>query len=249
MGYFLCSMVVQEGFVILLTVISFIAVILGILSALFILIDVIKKPQPMGIMNIVWPINGLYLGPLGILAYWKIGRAKQKEHYHEEHDKDNHEHMHGDKPRWKGVFVSTSHCSSGCAFGDAVGVPIVTMTGLTIAGSVLFSHYTVEFILAYLFGIFFQVFSIVPMSRKMGEKISWRKGFIQAIKADTLALIAFEIGMFGWMAIVHFYLFAQPPKPDTMTYWFMMQIAMLLGTATSFPANWLLVKKGIKHSM
>ncbi|WP_408010500.1 DUF4396 domain-containing protein [Pseudalkalibacillus sp. A8] len=239
-----------EGSVIFLTVFSYFAVTLGILSALFILIDVVKNPQPMGIMNIVWPINGLYLGPLGVYAYWKIGRVKQTEHQNDSRKKsdnvDDHEKMHGDKPRWQGVFVSTSHCSSGCAFGDAIGVPIVTMTGLTIAGSVLFSHYTVEFILAYLFGIFFQVFSIVPMSRKMGHDISWKTGLIKAIKADTFALLAFEVGMFGWMAIVHFYLFTEPPKPDTVTYWFMMQIAMILGTASSFPANWLLVKKGIK---
>ncbi|MCF6409381.1 DUF4396 domain-containing protein [Pseudalkalibacillus salsuginis] len=233
----------------MLTFISYLAVILGILSALYILIDVIKNPQSMGIMNIVWPINGLYLGPLGIYAYWKIGRAKQTDHHDNVAENSDGGEMHGDKPRWQGVFVSTSHCSSGCAFGDAVGVPIVAMTGLTIAGSVLFSHYTVEFILAYLFGIFFQVFSIVPMSRKMGHEISWKKGLIKAIKADTFALIAFEVGMFGWMAIVHFYLFTEPPKPDTMTYWFMMQIAMILGTASSFPANWLLVQKGIKHSM
>ncbi|WP_348639460.1 DUF4396 domain-containing protein [Salibacterium salarium] len=29
----------------------------------------------------------------------------------------------------------------------------------------------------------------------------------------------------------------------------MMQIAMMLGFLTSFPANWLLVKKGVKHAM
>ncbi|MGM7700701.1 DUF4396 domain-containing protein [Pseudalkalibacillus sp. Hm43] len=232
-----------------LTTIAYIAVMMGVGSALFILIDVIRHPQPMFIMNIVWPINGLYLGPIGVLAYWQMGRSDaQIQHDHENHH-TNHEDMHSEKPFWQSVFVSTSHCSSGCAFGDAVGVPLVAMTGLTIAGSTLLTHYVVEFTLAYLFGIFFQVFSIVPMSKMMGDHMGWGRGFIQAIKADTLSLVAFEVGMFGWMAIVHFFLFTEPPKPDTMTFWFMMQIAMILGTATSFPANWLLVKKGIKHAM
>ncbi|WML50576.1 DUF4396 domain-containing protein [Neobacillus sp. PS3-34] len=154
-----------------------------------------------------------------------------------------------EKPFWQSVFVSTSHCSSGCTLGDSVGVPIVFFTGMTILGSTLFAHYTVEFILAYIFGIFFQMFSIVPMSRKMGKKMSWGEGFWSAIKADTLSLIAFEIGMFGWMAIVNFFIFKKPPEPNTMTFWFMMQIAMILGALTSFPANWFLVKKGIKHAM
>ncbi|WP_353615328.1 DUF4396 domain-containing protein [Virgibacillus sp. 7505] len=29
----------------------------------------------------------------------------------------------------------------------------------------------------------------------------------------------------------------------------MMQIAMMIGFLTSYPANWILVKKGIKHAM
>lgn len=217
----------------LIRIISIIAVSAGVLSALIILIDVIRHPQEMPIMNIVWPINGLYLGPFAIWFYWKLGKKG----------------MHDKKPFWQSVFVSASHCSGGCTAGDAIGVPIVFFTGLTVAGSALYAHYAVEFILAYIFGLFFQVFSIVPMKKKMGENISWLKGFGEAAKADTLSLIAFEVGMFGWMAIVHFLLFSNPPSPDTFVYWFMMQIAMILGLATSYPANWLLVKRGVKHGM
>ncbi len=238
-------------------IISYITIIIGIISALVILIDVMKNPQPMTIMNIVWPIQGLYLGPFAIWFYWVMGRSKANsnhsdhdhEHDHSSHEGHDHESMHGDKPFWQSVFVSTSHCSSGCTMGDAVGAPFVLLTGLTIAGSTLFAHYTVEFILAYIFGVFFQVFSIVPMDRKMGGSMSWGKGFVEAIKADTLSLIAFEIGMFGWMAIAHYLLFTKPPEPNTAIYWFMMQVAMILGTATSYPANWLLVKGGIKEGM
>ncbi len=234
-----------------LTLISYITVFIGILSAIIIAIDLFQNPQPMTIMNIVWPINGLYLGPFAIWAYWVMGRSKKEHsHHHDDNQGEHHDHKeHQQKPFYQSVFVSTSHCSSGCTFGDAVGVPIVFLTGLTIAGSTLFAHYTVEFILAYIFGVFFQVFSIVPMSRKMGNEMSWGKGFLEAIKADTFSLISFEIGMFGWMAIVHYFLFTSPPTPNHMTYWFMMQIAMILGTATSYPANWLLVKKGVKHAM
>lgn len=248
-----------------ITIISFITVIIGILSAMIILIDVIKHPQPMTIMSIVWPIQGLYLGPFAIWFYWKMGRVTEQHHHdhggqedhdnesdqhHKDHDNgSDHESMHGDKPFYQSVFVSTSHCSSGCTLGDAVGVPFVFFTGLMIAGSTLFAHYTVEFILAYIFGVFFQVFSIVPMNRKMGGDMSWGKGFVEAVKADTLSLVAFEIGMFGWMAISHYLLFAKAPEPNSMVYWFMMQIAMILGTATSYPANWVLVKKGIKSGM
>ncbi|RWZ52272.1 DUF4396 domain-containing protein [Halobacillus fulvus] len=218
----------------MLTTISIIALSIGALSSLIILIDVARHPQKMTIMNVVWPINGWFLGPVALWTYFKWGRIKAKNIDKEDDRKDAAK-----------VFVSTSHCSAGCTLGDAVGVPIVAMTGLAVAGSVLFTHYIVEFILAYLFGILFQFFAVYPMNKEEGKVAAVKK----AVKADTWSLIAFEVGMFGWMAIVHFVLFAEPPKPTQATYWFMMQIAMILGFITSYPANRKLVHKGIKEAM
>lgn len=218
----------------MLAIISWIALGVGLLCSIIITVDVIKHPQMMKVMNFVWPINGCFLGPFALWTYFKWGRLKAKGI-----DKE-------DKRRKPArVFVSTSHCSSGCALGDAVGVPIVFLTALTIAGSTLFAHYVVEFIFAYVFGILFQFYAIYPMNKKQGVMQSFK----DAIKADSLALISFEIGMFGWMAIVEFLLFATPPKPNEPTYWFMMQIALTLGFLSSYPANWWLVRKGIKEAM
>ncbi|MYL45121.1 DUF4396 domain-containing protein [Virgibacillus halodenitrificans] len=218
----------------MLTTISWIALGIGIISSIIIIIDVVKHPQMMTIMNVVWPINGWFFGPFAIWSYFKWGRLKAKDYDGE----DN-------RGRGAKVFMSTSHCSSGCTLGDAAGVPIVMLTGFTLLGTTLFAHYVVQFTLAYIFGILFQFYAIYPMNKKAGVMQNLKN----AIKADTLSLIMFEIGMFGWMAIVHFGLFAQPPKPTEATYWFMMQIAMILGFLTSYPANWFLVKKGIKEAM
>lgn len=218
----------------LLAIISWIALGIGLISSFIISVDIFKHPQQMKIMNFVWPINGWFLGPFAVWTYYKWGRIKAK-------DLD----IEDNRGQLAKVFGSTSHCSSGCTLGDAVGVPIVAITGITIAGSTLFAHYAVEFILAYLFGIIFQFYAIYPMNQEQGVAGSIKK----AIKADSLSLIAFEVGMFGWMAIVHYVLFAHPPKPTEATYWFMMQIAMILGFLTSYPANWYLLKKGIKETM
>jgi hypothetical protein len=51
-----------------LTVVSWVAVILGLLTALAIAFDVAAHPQPMKIMNVVWPITALYLPVLGWFA-------------------------------------------------------------------------------------------------------------------------------------------------------------------------------------
>ncbi|MDW0111121.1 DUF4396 domain-containing protein [Sporosarcina aquimarina] len=218
----------------MLELISWIALAIGLLSSLIILVDVSRHPQKMAIMNVVWSLNGWFFGPVALFAYFKWGRIQAKDSKKED-------------TRGKGVkvFTSTSHCSSGCSFGDAVGVPIVALTGLTVAGSVLFAHYIVEFILAYLFGILFQFASIYPMNKEKGKM----HALIESLKADTISLIAFEVGMFGWMAIVHYVLFQTPPEPTSPVYWFMMQIAMILGFLTSYPANAWLIKKEIKHAM
>lgn len=218
----------------MLTTISWIALIIGTISSIIILIDVFRHPQMMWIMNLVWVINGWFFGPIAIWTYYKWGRLKTKD-------------FQGEDQRRSGskVFMSTSHCAAGCTFGDVIGVPLVFVTGFTILGTTLFAHFTVQFILAYVFGILFQFFAIYPMNKQQGKL----KALKNAIKADTLSLIAFEIGMFGWMAIVHYLLFTEPPKPTEATYWFMMQIAMILGFATSFPANWFLIKRGIKEAM
>lgn len=63
-----------------LELISYIAIISGIVSALIILNDVIKKPQHMTIMNSVWPIQGFYLGPFAIWFYWVMGRQNSDDH-------------------------------------------------------------------------------------------------------------------------------------------------------------------------
>ena len=204
---------------------------LGVLTALAIAVDVYRHPQPMSIMNVTWPITGLYFPVIGYWMYAKMGRAGSG-------------HGHGDKPFWQGVFVSTTHCGGGCTLGDTIGAPLVSAIGLTVLGSELIGHFAGEFIGAYLFGILFQFLPIMSM----GEQ-SAGQALIDAIKADTFSLVAFEIGMFGWMAIATYAFLGGSPGVGTAQFWFMMQIAMILGFATSYPANWVLVRQGIKHAM
>src|SRR5580700_7152509 len=57
-----------------LVIASWVAVILGLLTALAIAFDVTVHPQHMKIMNVVWPITGLYLPVLGWLLYADMAR-------------------------------------------------------------------------------------------------------------------------------------------------------------------------------
>lgn len=223
-----------------LQAIAWICIGLGILTAFAIAWDIRANPQPMSVMNVTWPITGLYFPVIGLAMYWLMGRVRA-------HADQNHGtgHRHGgEKPFWQSVLVSVTHCGGGCTLGDSIAAPLVSSFGLTIAGSVLLAHFAGEFVAAYLFGILFQFLPIMAM----GERNPVR-GLINAVKADTLSLMAFEVGMFGWIALSFLLLLPAEPGVGSALFWFMMQIAMVIGFATAYPANWVLVKAGIKHGM
>ncbi|WP_279620366.1 hypothetical protein NQ126_016435 [Priestia megaterium] len=61
-----------------LEILSYIAITIGLIQFLVIAIDVIRHPQMMFVMNIVWPITGLYFPVAGIWFYFKLGRKDRK---------------------------------------------------------------------------------------------------------------------------------------------------------------------------
>jgi hypothetical protein len=108
----------------------------------------------------------------------------------------------------------------------------------------MFSAWILDFALAFLLGIAFQYFTITPM-----KNLSPGRGLIAALKADTLSLIAWQLGMYGWMAIAMFAIFGHDLPRNSPVFWFIMQIAMLCGFFTSLPMNIWLVRRGIKEPM
>jgi hypothetical protein len=117
--------------------------------------------------------------------------------------------------------------------------------GLTIAGTALPAEYIGDYVLAVALGLAFQYFAIAPM-----RGLGLREGIVAAAKADLLSLSAFEVGLFGWMALMHFVIFPEPHlQPNSPVYWFLMQIGMIIGFATAWPANGWLITRGIKEAM
>lgn len=223
----------------LLTTIAWISLTVAFVSAGTILFDMFvnKHRQKMTVMEWVWPITALYTGPLGLFFYFKYGRQSSQ--------KWQIQNGNGGYGQTISVGIGVSHCGAGCTLGDIIGASLVFILGLEIAGLALWPEYIVNFSLAFLLGILFQYFSIAPM-RNLGLK----DGLVAALKADTLSLIAFEIGVFGWMALMQLVFFpVQHIHPNTAAYWFLMQIAMILGFLTSYPVNVWLIKKGVKEAM
>jgi hypothetical protein len=191
---------------------------LGFASALVIAADIflLGNRQHMAIMNLVFPLTALYMGPVALWLYLSRGRRM------------SHKQMHA-KPMMEREARDSWW-------------QVAWMIGATAE---LGPEYILDLPLAWIFGILFQYFAIAPLRGQVGELAPlW-----DAIKSDTLSVLSFEVGLFGWMAIVH-YVIWQPPLPiDSSSYWFMMQIGMILGFLTSWPVNRWLLRKGVKEPM
>lgn len=185
----------------------------------------------MAIMMLVWPLIGLAGGPF---AVWLYRRHKRP----------------GPKPAWLSVAVAACHCGAGCTLGDLIAECAVMAApsllfwfGLgTVWHDRIFAAWSLDFLVAFLIGIVFQFFAIAPMR---GLRVA--DGLFAALKADSLSLLSWQVGMYGFMAVVQF-VFARLTA-DRIEFWSAMQLAMLAGFAMAYPVNAWLIRTGIKEKM
>jgi len=216
-------------------------VFLGLVSCAFVAIDIRRRrPLPMTVMRWVWPINALWAGPMGIWAYWAIGRTGPLS---QQQSAPRTTMQMAPRPFWQRVVAGTLHCGAGCSLADLVGPILFRAAPFALAGSLVFGEWTLDYLLALLVGVTFQYAAISPMLHQSGLPIWWR-----ALKVDFLSLSAWQVGLYGWMALVIFVWFG-PIPPTRIEFWFLMQLAMACGFLTSYPMNWLLIQAGIKTAM
>jgi len=200
---------------------------------------VVRRPPHMRIMAFVWPLTMLFGSVVWLVFYLRRGRASAPGH-----------------GRWAGTAIDTSHCGAGCALGDLIGeFGLAAFPALGVAvglGSLyqdrMVAGWIVDFVIAFVLGIAFQYFAIAPM-RGLGV----RAGLVAALKADTLSIIAWQVGMYGLMAVWQLVVFpalvggrASVFSPE---FWVAMQLAMVAGFVCSYPVNVWLVRRGIKEAM
>ncbi len=227
-----------------LALVAWISIDVAVICAAIIAADEARHPQAMTVMNLVWPVTALYLSVFALWAYFAIGRK----HTRSAQQAMNGMSMGGNDapPTLAQVGVSTTHCGAGCMIADVACEFAIAALGITLLGSTLWAEYAIDFSAAWTLGILFQYWAIKPMRKDL----SVGGAIVAAIKADTLSITAFQIGMYAWMALVYFKLFRAPHLTAfDPRYWLMMQIAMLCGFATSFPMNRLLIGLGLKEKM
>lgn len=236
--------------------ISIASLITGFVCCAIIAWDEYRDPQHMWIMNVVWPVVALFGCVVALWAYFAYGKLAA-------HSKMQPAIAKGQTPPSKKrtpfaimVAKGTSHCGCGCTLGDIIAewllflVPAIAVWfgWKVVFADKIFAAWVVDYIFALIIGIAFQYFTIKPM-----RHLSIGRGIVQAIKADVLSLSSWQIGMYGFMAIAHFWIFASildvKLEVNSFEFWFMMQISMWCGFATAYPVNWWLVETGVKEKM
>ncbi|ORM69192.1 DUF4396 domain-containing protein [Pantoea rwandensis] len=214
--------------------------VLGGCTALMILKDLFRHPHPVPVMNIIWPLTGLYLPFIGWLAWWYLGRkpsrqvklallVPQKIQGH---------------ASWQTIFISTSLSAAACIFGDLMTLPIVTLLNQFAINPTLWMQGLICALISLLIGYFLQFLAI-----RQREKRSLASALLLALKTETFPLLIYQLGIFIFMALALKFILNQQINPLLVTFWFMLQLSMLIGFVFSWPANHFLIKRGLNPAV
>ena len=223
-----------------LTAVATLSLALAAVCAVWIAVDVARHPPRMGVMAVVWPVSALF-GSVGALWFYRRhGRAG----------------VDDDPTMPVSVAKGALHCGAGCTLGDVVAETTAFLAPAVLVpfgfpglfGDRMFAVWVLDFVAAFVIGIAFQYFAIAPM-----RDLTVARGVWAALKADALSLTAWQVGMYGTMAVLLLGvlqpLYGTRPEVSSPVFWLAMQVAMLGGFATAFPMNWWLVRRGVKERM
>ena len=255
-----------------LTALATASLAVAIACAAIVAVDVRRRPQPMAVMNLVFPVVALFGSVPWALFYRRYRRAPLRSqaagghgdsdsghgdsgHTNNGHS-DNAHAVASTEPKWISIATGTSHCGAGCAIGDVFaefGVALIPVAAVAVGKGTFFERdmyaaWIWDFVFAFAIGIALQYFALAPM-----RKQPRRKTLRDAIKADTASIVSWQVGMYGLMALIQLVLFTHAfggtASVFTAEFWFAMQWAMIAGFAVAFPVNALLIKRGVKEAM
>ena len=195
--------------------------VLALASAGAILVDVYVRGhrQASRAMEFVWPVTALYLGPFALWAYARRGRAATST--------TGPARSAGER---SGVPAVAFGLPGGAAsvLAHIVGVPLVVLTGWTIAGLDMWAMVAVIAVLALALLFGFEYASRGGATAHLGARTA-RRAAIVAVST----ILAFDVGMVGWMVIL--YLGALMPPASEVSFVFLMQIGVVIGLGTAYP--------------
>lgn len=175
-----------------------------------------------------WVLVILYTGPFGFIVYWLLHRAPARPT------------PKPSKPSlWEQSVDSTIHCVAGDATGILVAV--VRMSWLR-------PPMGVELIAEYVAGFAVGLFLFQAPCMKSTFDDSYPRAVRGTFLPETLSMNAIMAGMIPVMIIL-MSRDMSAMTPASVRFWGIMSLGFVVSTVTTFPVNWWLVKRGLKHGM
>jgi hypothetical protein len=198
------------------------------LTVLYLAWDLFTRTPAMKVMKWGWLLVALYTGPVAFIVYWFSCRKPTP---------GTHEQFVA--PQWKQTVGSTIHCMA----GDATGV-IVAAVITSVVRAPMWLDSMVEYMAGFLFGLF--IFQALFMKDMLGGSY-W--GAVSAtILPEWLSMNGVMAGMIPTMVIL-MSRDMTAMHPTSLRFWGIMSLATMIGAIPSYPINWWLVRRGLKHGM
>ncbi len=175
-----------------------------------------------------WVLLTLYTGTFGLIVYWFLHRAPARETPEQ-----------SPPSVWEQSVESTIHCVA----GDATGILIAA-----VVASWLRPPMGVELMAEYVAGFAVGLFLFQALCMKSTFDGSYRRAVRGTFLPETLSMNAIMAGMIPVMIIL-MSRDMSAMAPTSVRFWGTMSLAVVVSAVTTFPVNWWLVKRGLKHGM
>lgn len=211
-----------------LTPVSWTYITLSLLSVAYIAFDIyLLRRRHSGVATeLVWISSALYLGPFAVMAYLRYGRANTPSASVADGDVEEYQ---------GGTAVAVLPGGGASAVAHLIAVPVVAGIGWTIAGMAMWPMILVIAVLAV------AMLAAYELVASRGSRGQHRRGttVVAALAIASITVVAFDVGMVGWMLLLHFN-DLMPPVAEG-SFWFLMQLGVIFGLLTGYPAvRWLM---------
>jgi hypothetical protein len=211
-----------------LTPVAWTYIALSLLSVAVIAADIYlaRRRHDSVATELVWITSALYLGPFAIPVYLSRGRASNA----------SSTSVHGDAGSADASAVAVLPGGGASAVAHLIAVPFVVAVGWTIAGLAM---WPMILVIAVLVTAMLAVYEIIASRRAHSSGHGRGLSIGAAVVTAVITVAAFDIGMVGWMLLLHFN--NAMPAVTESTFWFLMQLGVIAGLLTGYPAvAWLL---------
>jgi Domain of unknown function (DUF4396) len=152
-----------------------------------------------------------------------------------EESQDHPRQLHDTASLNRSAFQATTHCLTGCAIGEVLGMVIATALGWGDAASI-----AISVVLAFLFGY---SLTLGPVLR---ANVPFRRAAALTFASDTLSITVMEIVDNAFILIV-------PGAIDAglgdALFWWSLGVSLLIAFVAAFPVNRWLIARGRGHAV